>query len=383
MHFWFGGDQQVNYRTKWFPEGSSGQQQAVDQQISETFGDLLEAAMTRQLELWEATIPSSVALIIVLDQFSRHIFRHRQLPADAPQRKAADDQALLLAHYLHSMHAITMINLPMAEFIFSLMPLRHTPSHQNYQLILQKLNDKEAHESKSQDLLQRFRKQTLRRFQHLEDRARAEATDGILERHYLPSDETNIDKNPLVKTTADFLRKHFPDTVRAAKGPANSSSSVNVLMMSLSGGEPPYPCALSLSLPLPLLLTAAGVDSMVLSKILCVLRASAQFQIHHIIAMHIDYSNRPESAKEREYVEYWCNVLDITCKVRVITEATRGITDRDEYEKVTRSIRYGFYEECIQAAMTMVADQQVRVSGVMFGHHQGDVQENVISNVMR
>jgi tRNA(Ile)-lysidine synthase TilS/MesJ len=117
---------------------------------------------------------------------------------------------------------------------------------------------------------------------------------------------------------------------------------------------------------------------MVLSKILSVLQRSAGYHIDEVVSMHIDYSNRPESAKERDYIEHWCKLVGSTCKVRVITEATRGVTDRDEYEKVTRTIRYGFYESCIAEALG-----DGKVSGVMFGHHQGDVQENVISNVMR
>ena len=51
-----------------------------------------------------------------------------------------------------------------------------------------------------------------------------------------------------------------------------------------------------------------------------------------------------------------------------------GITGRDEYEKVSRDIRYGFYTQVLSST---------GCAGVIFGHHLGDVQENVISNVMR
>ena len=71
----------------------------------------------------------------------------------------------------------------------------------------------------------------------------------------------------------------------------------------------------------------------------------------------------------------WCNQQGLQCQVRVVDEVTRGVTARDEYEKVARDIRYQFYKVC----MAEVAAE----SGVIFGHHQGDVQENVISNVMR
>ena len=79
---------------------------------------------------------------------------------------------------------------------------------------------------------------------------------------------------------------------------------------------------------------------------------------------------------------------------------TRGVTNRDEYEKVARDIRYSFYKQCMAEASAIGHsdssgedkgdsgnnsdnNNKVVLSGVIFGHHQGDVQENVISNVMR
>jgi tRNA(Ile)-lysidine synthase TilS/MesJ len=149
---------------------------------------------------------------------------------------------------------------------------------------------------------------------------------------------------------------------------------------------------------------SGGVDSMVISKILTLLQAkSKQVQIDHILAIHIDYANRPESGSEADYIREWCNQLGIAVNVRVINEVTRGITDRDAYEKISRTIRYSTYEDCIASTLTaeyhrtssqketkeegvvdVEGDEVVyQVSGVIFGHHLGDVQENVISNVMR
>ncbi len=125
---------------------------------------------------------------------------------------------------------------------------------------------------------------------------------------------------------------------------------------------------------------------MVLSKILALLKSSGRIPIDAIVAMHIDYANRPESGREAAYVQEWSNILGISCHVRTINEATRGVTERDAYEKITRAIRYGFYQDCrekaLQGEFTPIG-KTVNVSGVIFGHHLGDVQENVISNVMR
>ena len=136
-----------------------------------------------------------------------------------------------------------------------------------------------------------------------------------------------------------------------------------------------------------------GVDSMVLSKILTVLKANSSssagsvgrpgLRVKQVVGLHIDYANRPESGRECEYVRQWCASLGIEFRVRVINEVTRGITSRDEYEKVARDIRYRFYQDSVSEILQSELSCDHGDVGVMFGHHIGDVQENVISNVMR
>lgn len=171
LEFWFGGDQQVNYRTKWFPDGSSSLQAAIDAEIYQRFNDLLVSAIEGKLSDWENTNNSTVALIVVLDQFSRHIYRYRELPAGCDERLSTDNLALSIAKRFHE-NPNLILQLPMAEYIFSMMPLRHSPSIDNLEFILTRLNDKENSNTKALELLQRFRKQTTRRLQHLQDRAK-------------------------------------------------------------------------------------------------------------------------------------------------------------------------------------------------------------------
>jgi tRNA(Ile)-lysidine synthase TilS/MesJ len=68
----------------------------------------------------------------------------------------------------------------------------------------------------------------------------------------------------------------------------------------------------------------------------------------------------------------------IVFRKRVVDEVTRGVTDRADYEKISREIRYSMYQT-VQAEFGKGDDE----NGVIFGHHKGDVQENVISNVFR
>jgi tRNA(Ile)-lysidine synthase TilS/MesJ len=111
-----------------------------------------------------------------------------------------------------------------------------------------------------------------------------------------------------------------------------------------------------------------------------------------VVAMHIDYSNRPESADEAAFVRDWaCGQLGFEWRLRRISEVTRGVTDRSDYERISREIRYSFYRDCVTEWWSVPAGDKrfsrdrvvIPGAGVMFGHHIGDVQENVISNVMR
>jgi hypothetical protein len=88
---------------------------------------------------------------------------------------------------------------------------------------------------------------------------------------------------------------------------------------------------------------------MVISKILSVLKNHGliNFKYPHgsndekspaevvIVAMHIDYSNRPESGEEAAFVRDWAEEkLGFVFRMRVISEVTRGVTDR--YRNICR-----------------------------------------------
>lgn len=134
---------------------------------------------------------------------------------------------------------------------------------------------------------------------------------------------------------------------------------------------------------------------MVIAKILTLLRS--HFNIRQLFSMHIDYSNREESKDEAAFVRDWAERHGFTHFERVISEVKRGVTDRSEYEKISRNIRYGFYKEILTTQMGWIDDHHASEInqidgthpglecglGVIFGHHAGDVQENVLSNIMR
>ena len=67
LNFWFDGDK---FQKFWFKSTDQ-----IDTQIKTRFGELLQKAENYQLEEWKQTNNGVLALIIILDQFSRHIYR--------------------------------------------------------------------------------------------------------------------------------------------------------------------------------------------------------------------------------------------------------------------------------------------------------------------
>ena len=90
LEFWFGSPPGPS-RPEWFRKDA-----AFDARIRSRFGDLHEAASRRGLESWRGAADSMVALVVVLDQFSRNLYRGdpRAFAQDAYARECAN-QALL------------------------------------------------------------------------------------------------------------------------------------------------------------------------------------------------------------------------------------------------------------------------------------------------
>jgi uncharacterized protein (DUF924 family) len=82
LHFWF--EESKPYQ--WFRRDH-----AFDRTIKSRFGALHEAAIAGKLDVWRAHSRHSLSLIILLDQFSRNIYR------DDPRAFAQDAQALDVA----------------------------------------------------------------------------------------------------------------------------------------------------------------------------------------------------------------------------------------------------------------------------------------------
>lgn len=108
----------------WFirlkPEQWWQKNKALDASIQCQFRSLHEQAKAGELVTWRETTLGSLAEIIVLDQFSRNIYRNK------PESFACDPLALALAQFAISKGLD--INLPEKERCFLYLPFMHSES---------------------------------------------------------------------------------------------------------------------------------------------------------------------------------------------------------------------------------------------------------------
>lgn len=116
----------------WFPEGRAltidpkshsanwhwRMQGGADDEIVAQFSDLTEQAATGALDHWAQTPEGRLALIIILDQFSRSVWR------DSPRAFAQDQRALALANEGYLLGHDAALPTPWFKVVFGL-PLGH------------------------------------------------------------------------------------------------------------------------------------------------------------------------------------------------------------------------------------------------------------------
>ena len=111
LHFWF---------TELTPKQHYAKDAALDDAIRTRFGATLEAAARCELFAWRATPEGRLAEILVLDQFSRNVYR------DTARAFAQDALALALAQELVASGQDR--SLPLAQRSFAYMPYMHSES---------------------------------------------------------------------------------------------------------------------------------------------------------------------------------------------------------------------------------------------------------------
>jgi tRNA(Ile)-lysidine synthetase-like protein len=313
LDFWFKGADRG--RKLWFARGSD--RDAADALVRDRFADVVEEALSGKLEHWRRTPRGSIALVVVLDQLARHV--HRDEDHTLSAKRAAE---VFRDDFLSRWDPHTFLT--PSQHAFGLLSMRHANRY-NYEVIEKLIERRQNHDKREAEVLDKFRRATQRR-----RRERAEP----------PGGRPNLNGED-----AELL------DARCTQGGTEKETEVHGVLKDFvkTHGR----CAVSLS---------GGVDSMVLLYVLS--------KLTEVSALHINYGNRPEADAEQLFLERWCSTLSIPLKVlRMPSHLRRGVTDREQYEKEARELRFAFYRE--------------ESVPILLAHHRGDVMENCVSNSLK
>lgn len=339
IRFWFSKGEK--YNEAWF-NGS------IDLEVREEFSDLLKRAESGEIDKWSDSPVSRLALIIVLDQITRNLYRGGDF-------RKNDTKAYNLAKW--SLLTLRDRQYPLVMRLFLLLPLRHARNTDDLDLVMSILKEyfNEFPQKEEVAILNRFFNATLRDYSKVTDTI--QVTDSFTGKYpvldqwvldekclqYTPLDSllkmnSGIESSPLYQAVESWSREHL-------------SKKKNGVCVSLSG----------------------GVDSMVLLYLFHQLLLRGK--ISRLVAVHVDYGNRDVSAQEAAFVQEWVKFFGTPLYTRRIDHIKRGEIDRKVYEDETKRIRFALYRH--------VLDLYPDIYGVCLGHHQGDLVENVLMNVFR
>lgn len=151
LDFWFGREGEPGYggfREEWFRKDP-----AFDREVRDRFESLYEAAAAGDLESWREDARSCLALVILLDQFPRNMFRGES------RSYVTDKKAQEIAEYAVD-HALDR-ELPEFQRKFFYMPFMHSEnlSHQRRSVELFRglgEGDAESYAVRHMEIVERF-----------------------------------------------------------------------------------------------------------------------------------------------------------------------------------------------------------------------------------
>ena len=372
-----------------------------------------------KLQRWTSELfgwQGKIAVIIALDQMSRHVHRHdvkynsklenrimKSAAHHIPSQHRLDTIAFNISKQLQNEHgkeiSTGMIPLPMR--IFGIMPLRHNSTIDDLAIVQSDIESAAGLHEEMDSMIRRFRKATNRRMNVLQDEARREgklgfqppegrnsngthniSTDNhfddeqILECFPFDADMSTAHEHIVIKTIRNFLRVN---NVLQSADPRFSSSRKQAKYSRDTVTTNFKRSSATKQTPTAIVSLSGGVDSMVIASALAYIRnteaekrKAGPESVLRIISIHIDYGNRPESCAEAAFVERYSKQLGAEFVCRRIDEVSRGVTARDDYERIAREIRFDLYRQCCNNAAESCDNfaNEGKV-GIMLGHHRG------------
>jgi len=132
LSFWFAdslgrGGAGWERRNVWF-----GSDPAFDDEVRRRFEPILERAAAGELDSWKADPRCALALITLLDQFPRNLYRGRP--------RAFEHDPLALGVCLHSIRVGHIAKLHPIETVFALLPLEHAEDRATQRLSVEQFS---------------------------------------------------------------------------------------------------------------------------------------------------------------------------------------------------------------------------------------------------
>jgi len=337
LDYWFPNDDIPKF---WFDKNKE-----TDEYITTKYSELLIKAENHELNHWKTTIKGHLSLIIILDQFSRHIYRNNS-------EQLYKNDIIAYHHAKEFILCSRDTNLSDLEKMMLLMPFRHHNDISAYDFIIKYISNE------TNPIWNNFKKHTLLNYKYLKEyntlpnRPLKDNNDfskfnSILECPWNPEIQDDKIVCDLSSTLIKFCINNFAPT---------EENINNLIIVSLSG----------------------GVDSMVILYILSIIKDSLPSNLL-VVAVHLDYHNRSETGLEAEFLFRWCSIMNIPLYYRYIHEGVRERSSkhREEYEELTKEIRFDIYSR----VKNMYNSHYFM--GVILGHHKGDLQENIFFNTMK
>ena len=335
IKFWF------NNKNYWF-----GCPIEFDNLIINKYKNLLDLQLDLQLEsqYYYDYCNELFGKIILLDQFSRHIYRNNNNKIKQFDKIAIN---LLNKHNIEDENFIKQFS--PEERCFLIMPYRHT-FNENYLIQCISLINKWKIDT-YHAFYRRFYQATLKALVKINN----EKDINYVNHKNITNNCINniLDSNSIFDL--DKLKLfNFNENSKIYKEFVKNLPITNKIYVSVSG----------------------GVDSMVCLYLLYIYKKSLN---HFLIdksqninleigALSINYNNRHEQNIELFMVSEFCKYLEIDYYVREITEITRTRdSDRELYESLTREIRFNIYKKfnC----------------PIILGHNNDDCVENIFINL--
>jgi tRNA(Ile)-lysidine synthase TilS/MesJ/uncharacterized protein (DUF924 family) len=406
VNYWFNGGPEL-----WF-QCNQDKQRVIDSYISHRFGNILQKLETILAEsqcesqcdvisIDACDLTKVVAIIIVLDQFSRHIYRGTNVDKIKQNTIFALNISTI---FLKQFRGFRLEELKYLAFL--LMPFKHIDIYHYWNFISAEIY---KYDYKKCPILYRFYKDSITKYAYMVNsytltpidpinNDRIKSIDDFLNiTDFLPSNFWNI-REVFHKTLIDM--KNNERSFKPKKRHPIFNSVLSFLQTLLSQQNVTNPI-ITISL-------SGGVDSMVSTFVLAVLsQLLGTFQLQ---AAHLNYLNRKVSTDEANFDVWYCKQLDIPIFLRTINEIQRGdekrscnniiqntsagdenisasdennpissvplsnsAGNRDFYESLTRKIRFDMYDK-------LPKGRGQTHSFVVLGHNHDDIVENIWTN---